>query len=211
VLSVIDSGVGMDEETTKRVFDPFFTTKNPGQGFGLGLATVRDLVALCGGQVRLNTTPEQGTRFDVYIPALNASALRLASTAERPAQRSRPNRSKKILLVDDDGVIRRTLARLLRSSGFEVLESGSLDQALAYVERGAVDLVVLDAKERGIIGPQVHERFLAVQPKIRTIFALSSARSDALSANPPREDLMMLRKPFTFQQLLAVVEGLLAS
>jgi CheY-like chemotaxis protein len=198
----------MDEEVTQRVFDPFFTTKSPGQGYGLGLTTVRDLAGLAGGHVRLSSTPQQGSRFDVYFPALNASALRLVNTVQR-APRARPSTKRKVLLVDADGIIRRTLARLLRGAGFEVTESSSGTQALEQLKQGAFDLAIVDAKAPDVDGHRLHERFAAVQPDICTILAISAAGLDAPETAIPRGDLLLLRKPFSFHQLLDVVERLL--
>jgi signal transduction histidine kinase len=209
VLSVTDTGVGMDDEITQRVFDPFFTTKGQGQGYGLGLTTVRDLVALSGGHVRLISTPQEGSRFDVFLPALNTSALRLVNTLQRPP-RARANSARKILLVDGDGVIRRTLARLLRSSGYDVTESGTGEQALAYLDRNPAALVIVDAKTDVVDGAKLHQHFSAIDPHICTILCVSAASVDAPHGMLPRSDLTVLRKPFSFQQLLEVVERLLA-
>jgi signal transduction histidine kinase len=208
VLSVSDTGVGMDEEVTQRVFDPFFTTKTPGQGYGLGLTTVRDLVGLSGGHVRLSSSPQQGSRFDVYFPALNTSAMRLVNTVQR-APHSRSTTKRKILLVDADGIIRRTLGRLLRGAGFDVVESGSGPQALEHLKQGTVDLAIVDAKAPGVGGHQLHERFAAIQPTICTILAVGAAGLEASETEIPRGDLLLLRKPFSFHQLLDVVERLL--
>jgi CheY-like chemotaxis protein len=210
VLTVTDTGVGMDEEVTQRVFDPFFTTKTQGQGYGLGLTTVRDLVALSGGHVQLSSTPQQGSRFDVYFPALNASALRLVNTVQRPPPALTTTR-RKVLLVDADGVIRRTLSRLLRGAGFEVTESGSSEQALGHFKKGAFDLAIVDAKAPGVEGHHLHDRFAAIQPNICTILAVGAGNPDDSDVTLPRGDLILLRKPFSFHQLLDVVERLLRS
>jgi signal transduction histidine kinase len=208
VLSVTDTGVGMEEEVTQRVFDPFFTTKGQGLGYGLGLTTVRELVGLSGGQVRLSSTPQEGSRFDIYFPALNSTALRLVNTVQR-APRARSRTTRKILLVDADGVIRRTLARLLRGAGFEVAESGSGAQALEFLQQSPVALVIVDSKAPGVDGVQMHERFAAIHPKIFTIFAVSASGLDLGYGTLPRSDLTLLRKPFSFLQLQEVVERLL--
>lgn len=208
VLSITDTGVGMDEEITQRVFDPFFTTKGQGQGYGLGLTTVRDLVALSGGHVRLISTPQQGSRFDVFLPALNTSALRLVNTLQHPP-RARSRSERNILLVDADGVIRRTLARLLRSAGYEVTESGTGEQALAYLERNSAALVIVDAKADVGEGATLHERFSAIDPHVCTILCVSATSPETPHHAQLRNDLTVLRKPFSFQKLLEVVERLL--
>ena len=127
-MHVSDTGTGMSEEVAERAFEPFFTTKPAGDGSGLGLATVYGIVTQSGGEVRLTTTPGEGTRVAVELPAADAEA----GEAETPGDRgARAAHGETILLVEDEDAVRSMAARILRRHGYEVIETPGAEEALA--------------------------------------------------------------------------------
>ena len=127
-MDVSDTGTGMSEEVAERAFEPFFTTKPAGDGSGLGLATVYGIVTQSGGEVRLTTTPGEGTRVAVELPAADAEA----GEAETPGDRgARAAHGETILLVEDEDAVRSMAARILRRHGYEVIEAPGAEEALA--------------------------------------------------------------------------------
>jgi CheY-like chemotaxis protein len=141
---VRDTGVGMSPEVRARIFDPFFTTKEPGQGTGLGLATVYGIVSQHGGAVRVESEPDAGAAFFVYLPASSASGA--------ADSRSAPRGCESILLVEDDALARRVLGHRLASLGYRVTEAADGEEALRLIEGGdqQPDLLLCDVVLPGV-------------------------------------------------------------
>jgi CheY-like chemotaxis protein len=158
MLAVSDDGMGMDRATQARVFEPFFTTKEPGRGTGLGLATVYGIVRQHGGTVSVDSAPGKGTRFDVVLPAARgaAAAAEPARAEEAPAR----GRGEVVLVVDDEPLVRRAVARALGTRGYQVLEADGGAEALALLDaRGDVDLLLSDVVMPGMRGPDLVRAF----------------------------------------------------
>ncbi|HEY3499744.1 MAG TPA: response regulator [Polyangiaceae bacterium] len=168
-LSFADNGSGMDAETQKRIFEPFFTTKPVGKGTGLGLATVYGIVQQCGGQIRLESELGRGTRFRIYFPKAAAqhseSMIRRAST--RP-----PTGSGTILLVEDEEAVRHVTARILRESGYQVIEARDPSQARELAERhkDTIDALLVDVVMPETSGIKLADELGAVLPGLRVLF-----------------------------------------
>ncbi|HET9959452.1 MAG TPA: ATP-binding protein [Polyangiaceae bacterium] len=209
LLSVTDTGVGMTEETQRRLFEPFFTTKAQGQGYGLGLASAHEIVTLHGGIIRVQSALARGTRVEVYLPAPDPDSLRRTETIERPLDRAPAPSPGRLLLVDEAGIVRRMLARLLRRSGFEVFEAGSIDECLHRLARDSIELAIIDSKVQHRSGPDTPARLASARPGLKLIFAANGTDGAALSDGQPRDDLAILQKPFAFEQLLMSIERLL--
>jgi signal transduction histidine kinase len=155
-----DNGIGMDEATQARIFEPFFTTKS--SGTGLGLATVRELVSRYGGVIEVTSTLGQGSRFELRLPC-PAPAKTLVPAPKRPAQASNhppaPSHQRRLLLVEDDQLVRRSLTRWLISDGFEVIAVADGQEALSVLKAaGDIACVVSDIAMPGLDG----ERLAAV-------------------------------------------------
>ncbi|HWA76190.1 MAG TPA: response regulator [Polyangiaceae bacterium] len=211
VLSVADTGTGMDGATKARIFEPFFTTKREGVGYGLGLATVHEIVTLHGGQIKLDTELGSGSRFTVYLPIVD-EAVRFSSTEERSAPLTRrPSGTVSILLVDDEQIVRRSVARLLRQAGFAVTEAADGAEAIALYSRRAHDLVVLDLDMPGIDGEQTQARLVVLDPYIRIVFASGHADPKREASVRARGALAFLQKPFGLETLIGLVNEVLAS
>jgi CheY-like chemotaxis protein len=162
-LAVRDTGEGMAPEVAARAFEPFFTTKAPGKGTGLGLATVYGIVQQHGGDVSVESAPGKGSRFDVVLPAAGAGD-RAGGPPRAEAEPAR-GRGEVVLVVDDEPLVRRAVARALGARGYTVLEADGGDEALALVAaRGRVDLLLSDVVMPGMRGPELVRAFRARCP-----------------------------------------------
>jgi PAS domain S-box-containing protein len=167
-LRVSDTGHGIPPEVLPRIFEPFFTTKEPGKGTGLGLAMVFGIVELHQGWVACESTPGQGTRFDIYLPSDGATA----AGAPAPAPEARAGRET-ILLVDDDAAIRDLGRTWLSRRGYQVLlaEDGLKAVEIYQREQARIDLVVLDVRMPRLSGRETLVQLRRLDPNVRVIFA----------------------------------------
>jgi signal transduction histidine kinase/CheY-like chemotaxis protein len=207
VLSVRDTGTGMDAVTLARVFEPFFTTKGVGRGSGLGLPQVLGFAKQSGGGVRIQTRPGGGTTVRVYLPraATPAAALKPSLVAER-LQAADPGAV--ILLVDDDNAVRETTAGMLKDLGFKVLQAGSGGAALDILDRGGrVDLMLLDFAMPGMTGAEVARAAAVKRPGLPVLFVTGYADLAALTHV---DEHHVIRKPFEERELANRLAGVLA-
>jgi two-component system, cell cycle sensor histidine kinase and response regulator CckA len=205
VLCVEDTGVGMDEATRARIFEAFFTTKREGAGFGLGLATVKEVVAFHGGQIRIDSEEGKGTRFLVYLPMHETGdEPRKVTGAHEPLQ---PPSRGSILLVDDEEVVRRSFARLLRQAGHSVIEAPDGVKAVETYRKAhpRPNLVILDLDMPVLSGEETQERLLKVDPHVRILFVSGHDEPTRESAVHARGALGFLRKPCKAPVLLGAV------
>ncbi len=210
MLSVSDTGAGMDQETVARAFEPFFTTKEPGQGTGLGLAMVYGIVKQSGGDIRVFTEPGHGTTFKIYFPRLESgeeTAARERSVlrcARRAAARKRFSFSK----------TRRRLRELVRQvlvrRGYTILDTGDPAEAIAICEqRGeTIDLLITDVIMPGMSGPQVVERVSRLHPEIRILYT-SGYTAKALIEHGVGQHVSFFAKPFSPEALASKVREVL--
>jgi hypothetical protein len=196
-LSVDDDGHGMDEATLARVFEPFFTTK--ASGTGLGLAVVHGVVERHEGFLRAESKPGEGTSISVYLPL---------STEDLPVVTVPPPASvasaRRVLVADDEPVVRRLTERMLRQLGYEVQGAADGDEALRAFQRepDAFDLVVIDVMMPKLKGPETLEQMRAIRPELKALFVTGYAGVPSdLSEPDGRPALRMLQKPFTALQL----------
>jgi PAS domain S-box-containing protein len=164
-LSVSDTGLGMDEDTKRRVYDPFFTTKGTGRGTGLGLFVLHTVVSNHGGYVNLYSEPGRGTRFSVYLPVKHA---RLAGTQEPQVDL---RGSGTVLVIDDEYAIREMCKDLLRPLGYTVLAAADGEEGLRIFREAAagVDVVLLDMVMPKLGGPEVFEALRRIRPDVPVV------------------------------------------
>jgi len=201
VLEVKDTGCGMDEATRAQIFEPFFTTKPAGKGTGLGLATVYGIVKQSGGHIRVESTPGVGTRFEIYFPVV--ARLDGVQAAPLPAEiLADSGGGGTVLVADDEAALRNTIVEILRSSGYNVLESQSAEDALEIARRnaGKIDILLTDIVMPGLRGPELARRVQDIQPDVKVVFMSGYAEGLPEAALPPNS--AFLQKPFRFATLL---------
>jgi len=209
VLSVSDTGVGMDEETKARIFEPFFTTKRLGHGTGLGLSTIYGIIKQSGGHICVESTLGKGTRFEVYFPAAMGGAV--PTPIEGP--RERPGEGNETLLfIEDDDALRTVLERSLRAKGYRVIAASNCIEAMSCAERhgSIVDLIVCDVILPRMQAPELIGILREYIPNAPVIY-ISGYTGGAL--DQLREDgtpYAFLQKPFSNNDLCTTIRELLA-
>ena len=193
VLEVVDDGAGMDEETRGRVFEPFFTTKPVGQGTGLGLSTVYGIVAQSGGSIDVRSEPGRGATFTVRLPVTELAPA-TAAPRQPPGAARGPER---ILVVDDEKIVRELLAQMLRQQGYDVALAGSAAEARELA--GPWDLLLTD-----VVMPETDGVSLSKNIDARHVMFISGYDQEALVAG----DSSFLQKPFSRDELLRAVRAL---
>jgi two-component system cell cycle sensor histidine kinase/response regulator CckA len=165
---VSDTGHGMDQETMKHLFEPFFTTKAVGKGSGLGLAMVYGIVKQTGGNIWAYSEPGMGTTLKLYFPS-----VREAASEPRPLQTEEPScgAGGRILIVEDDPLVREMARRSLSEAGHEVLQAADGRTALDLVSKGArVDVVLTDLAMPGMGGRELARRLWESRPGLPVVF-----------------------------------------
>ncbi len=212
LLSVTDTGCGMDEATQARIFDPFFTTKPAGKGTGLGLASVYGVMKQSGGHVWVYSEPGKGATFKLYFPRYDGGRDEEPERLARPAIRGRPTAGATILLAEDDPAVRASVRRLLERNHYQVHEAGDGQQALRILaeSHGEIDLVLADMVMPSMDGLELRRHLRAHHPRLPSL--LMSGYSESAITHLGQEPLgPVLEKPFTREDLLTKVEELLAS
>jgi two-component system cell cycle sensor histidine kinase/response regulator CckA len=208
LLSVSDTGSGMDEATRSRVFEPFFTTKPVGQGTGLGLSTVYGIVKQSGGYVWLYSEPGLGTTAKVYLPMLPEAES--APGAPGTAVRARGAEGEVILVAEDEPLVRSLARRSLEMHGYRVLEAGDGRAALELLEQvGGVDLVVSDAVMPNISGRTLGEIVAARWPGLPVLYTSGYPGKEVVDRGLVNPDAPFLAKPFTPEALARRVREVL--
>ena len=196
ILSVEDTGVGMDAETQSHIFEPFFTTKDKSKGTGLGLATVYGIVKQSGGEIRVSSELGRGTRFSVFLPRVEGDVGEPAAGAQPSA---RGYGTETILLVEDDDVVRELASRVLEMNGYKVLVAARASEALKICKKQAkqIDLVVTDVVMPAMSGGELAQRVLEMRPDIKVLY-ISGYTDDAIvHLGVLDRSTAFLQKPFT--------------
>jgi signal transduction histidine kinase/CheY-like chemotaxis protein len=197
VISVTDTGIGMNEETLQRAFEPFFTTKEAGRGSGLGLSIVHGFAAQSGGSVEIISTPGQGTRVDLWLPRAEGKISQCVAP-DPDSSRLEPGHAR-ILVCDDDSGVLTFVAAVLRDNGHVVWEADTPSEALAIVEREqSIDLLLVDYAMPGMNGIAVIDRARACQQELNVI--LMSGHADVLRSGGV-SGIPLLTKPFKVAEL----------
>jgi PAS domain S-box-containing protein len=208
MLSVIDTGVGIDEQTRARVFDPFFTTKERGKGTGLGLSTVMGIVKQSGGHVTVDSIVGQGTTFRVYLP-MSVAPVEVQMPVLPRTLTPMPAHGR-ILLVEDEDPVRILVRDVLLRAGYDVLDAPDGEQALSIaMTAGEVHLLLTDVIMPRMSGPQLAQRFLEARPGTRVLF-MSGYTDDKLGQHGVLEPgVQLVQKPLTPEVLLRRVREVL--
>jgi two-component system cell cycle sensor histidine kinase/response regulator CckA len=208
VLAVSDTGVGMDEVTSRRVFEPFFTTKEVGKGTGLGLATVYGIVKQSGGDVWVSSQPGRGTTFTIYLPQVSADPGGSAEQPSGPGDASRA--SETVLLVEDDEGVRRLARVALERDGYFVLQAANPREAagLAGEFAGPIHLLLSDVIMPESQGPPLLDQLLRTRASVRVLY-MSGYADEAIRHVLLLDGTPFLQKPFTPQALTRKVREVL--
>jgi PAS domain S-box-containing protein len=201
VLTVTDTGTGMDAETAARIFEPFFTTKEE-KGTGLGLATVHGIVTQSGGHLGVYTAVGKGTAFEVYLPLSEARAAE-PSLPVAPPEAGEADSGQKILLIEDDANVRSIVQMMLEDRGYRVLSAGGGEDALTLLEEhGApVHLALSDLIMRGLNGRETVERLRERQPGLRVLYMSGYTDDAVVRGGGLNAGTGFIQKPFSGEEL----------
>jgi PAS domain S-box-containing protein len=210
VLSVADTGIGMDSATLEQIFEPFFTTKGHGKGTGLGLATVYGIIEQSGGHIKVNSEPGKGTVFTIHLPAIGRESSRTCIETAPPWAGKQIRAT--VLLAEDEEILRRCLLNALSSMGCFVLQARDGAHALEIARRQLllIDLVISDMVMPRMGGRELVNELRALRPKLPVIFM-----SGYTDVGPTKEELrsgatMYFQKPFSTDGLRKAVEEILS-
>ncbi len=197
VLSVADTGHGMDQGTRAKVFEPFFTTKDVGQGTGLGLAVVQGIVNQSGGTIRLESAVGRGTTFEIYLPETDQP---LASEAAPDSQETTaPPGTKSVLVVEDEELVRDFACRLINAQGYRCLQAANGAQALEWVqERGdELHLILTDVVMPVMGGRELADRIARLRPELPVLYMSAYSAEEVTRRGLLPPDVPFVQKPFT--------------
>ena len=204
MLTVSDTGCGMDSDTRARLFEPFFTTKSRSKGSGLGLSIVYGIVQQAAGHINVYSEPNSGTIFEILFPRRKDEAPTLL-----PATRARsPRGTETILIADDEDGVRKLIHAVLATNGYTVLETRDGREALAAYEAntGRIDLVVTDVVMPNMTGIELGDKLAELNPDLKVLYV-----SGYRDSPPPAQERerRFLHKPFTPDALLTRVREVL--
>jgi PAS domain S-box-containing protein len=200
-LSIVDTGAGMDKETVARALEPFFSTKGIGNGTGLGLSVVDGLMSQCGGALTLKSELGFGTTVELWLPMSAELSKRTEPTLTMAAE---PKGIGRVLLVEDEDLVRISTADMLSDCGYEVVEAASAEEALALLERELrVDFLVTDHLMTGMTGVDLAHAVRERRPGTPVLILSGFSEADAIAPDLPR-----LLKPFRQSELSASLADL---
>jgi signal transduction histidine kinase/ActR/RegA family two-component response regulator len=205
VLSVRDTGSGMDAATRARIFEPFFTTKEPGRGTGLGLAMVYGTVQRHCSAIAVDSELGRGTTFRIYLPA--AAAPSVAAAPKAPSQAIATRRSGHVLVVDDEPVVRSLVERVLQRAGYSVVVAadGQIGLDMLARERGRFDLVLLDMAMPRMAGAEMFRFVRAAYPELPVVLMSGYSSPEDIAPLLAGGALDLVEKPFLPDRLLEAV------
>lgn len=195
LLSVSDTGVGMDEKTKGKVFEPFFTTKEKGKGTGLGLATVHGIIKQHGGDIWVYSEPGRGSTFKIYLPRTDSEADHTETTSVQVPLRGE---GEVILVMEDDAPVREIACQMLVRLGYSVLNTPTIEACMEHARSGEqIDLLLTDVIMPGMNGRQVRDRVWEFRPELKTLF-MSGYTEDVIAHHGVLDDgIHFITKPFT--------------
>ena len=204
LLTVTDTGIGMDADTRRHIFEPFFTTKEPGKGTGLGLATVYGVVKQSGGGVIVDSEPGKGATFKIFLPKTQESAV--APAADENAAKGLTGTGT-ILLVEDEEALLNLTAERLKECGYTVLPARDGVQALELARsfRGPIHLLLTDIMMPRMGGLSLARSMSELRPGIRVVFMSGHTEQQATYREALRSGAESIQKPFTHERLIHLV------
>jgi signal transduction histidine kinase len=209
VLSISDTGQGIEKDVLDRVFEPFFSTKPVGQGTGLGLSQVYGFVKQTGGHVKIDSVPGQGTTITLYLPRAHVEeegALPRSEAEEKADGEAQGT----VLVVEDDPDVRAYSAEILRDLGYRVREAGNAKTALETLrESNDFTLLFSDVGLPGMNGTELAEEALRLRPRLKVLLTTGYAQDALIERNRPESGILILPKPFARSELAQKLNQLL--
>lgn len=196
MMAVSDSGFGMSADIKEQIFDPFFTTKDPGKGTGLGLSTVYGIVKQSGGNIYVYSEPGKGTSFKVYFPIVEQMELDSIESFAAPADA--PRGSEKIIVAEDDGIVRNMTVRFLKMQGYEVFEAQTGADAFMLVQKlgGMVDLLITDVVMPNMSGVELAKLVGKINPDIKVLYMSGYTPNAIVHDGILDQGVAYIQKPF---------------
>jgi signal transduction histidine kinase/sensor domain CHASE-containing protein/ActR/RegA family two-component response regulator len=200
LLSISDTGHGMNETVRKQIFEPFFTTKEVGRGTGLGLATVYGIVSQHGGCIGVESEPGRGTIFRICLPRVESEVQVMESAVEGPVVGG----SETVLIAEDEEMVRAYAVRVLEAAGYTVIQAADGAEALDLFSRhrNEIEVCILDVVMPKMNGRELFDRVREIRPGIRVLFASGFSQDAIHTRFIIHEGLELLRKPFNRSDLL---------
>jgi PAS domain S-box-containing protein len=211
-LTVRDAGEGIDEETLGQIFEPFFTTKEPGRGTGLGLATVYGIVKQSGGYLAVDSERGVGSAFTIYLRRVDdvrPHPPEPVPPSPAPHEAGPPDTAKRVLVVEDEEVVRRLVRQVLEGEGYAVLVAQDGEEAIEIAAHSTIDLLLTDLTMPNVGGRELADRLRAEQPDLRVVYMSGYVEDGLTGALPPATSF--LSKPFTFLELTEKVRELMTA
>ena len=207
ILSVCDTGMGMDKETQSRIFEPFFTTKEKGKGTGLGLSTVYGIVKQSGGYVMVQSEEHRGTTFQIYLPRVEGVAEKHAA----PVAHAAMGGTETVLLVEDEDSVRQLVRDTLVAKGYRVVEAenGEAGMAAAAQHEGKINLVITDVVMPGMGGRELVKQLVQTRPGTKVLYLSGYTEDAIINEGTIERGAAFLQKPFTLQNLSRKVREVL--
>ena len=210
MLSVSDTGSGMDEQTRSRIFEPFFTTKESGKGTGLGLSTVYGIVKQSDGFIWVYSEPGHGTTFKIYLPRVEDPVTERVSAAA-PRKPKESSGVETVLLVEDEDAVRKIVRIVLQRAGYRVLEAADGSEAVSVAQtfEGEIHLLLSDSVMPGLTVRELIASFSALRPRC-SLLLMSGYTSEAVTRTGLfGSGIPFLQKPFSAQTLTSKVREVL--
>ncbi len=211
ILTARDDGMGMDAETRDRLFEPFFTTKAPGEGTGLGMSTIYNVVETCGGRIEVESEPDQGSCFVISLPRALVGTTR--KNADTHGSEASLGGDERILVVDDIRNVRETAARMLELDGYDVTVAGSGEEALAIFAAATepFHLLLTDVVMPGMTGGELAQEVTRRFPETRVLYVSGYTDEEIVRLGVSRAEADFLHKPFSSASLGRKVRAVLDS
>jgi len=208
LMTVTDTGHGMDEATRQRIFEPFFTTKEIGRGTGLGLATVYGIIRQSGGWIDVSSEVGIGTSFKIYLPRIDASRV----PEEHKIAAATGGAGETVLLVEDQEAVRSLAGAALKQYGYRVIEASDGDEAIAVAEQylGEIHLLLTDVVMPGMDGKDLSKRLKKVRPNLKVLFTSGYTADVIAHRGVVERGVPFLHKPFSPEELAVKIRDVLA-